>query len=64
MTDLNLDPITAVAKAIAGMAISPVKNQLERSEKVIQLRKTLKLPPDHPPADFTAVYGVAESSMN
>jgi len=59
MTELNLDPVTAVVKAIAGMAISPVKNQLERSEKVIQLRKTLKLPPDHPPADFTAVYQYA-----
>lgn len=59
MTDLNLDPITAVVKAIASMAISPVKNQLERNEKVIQLRKILNLPPDHPPADFTAVYQYA-----
>jgi hypothetical protein len=59
MTDLNLDPITAVVKAIASMAIAPVKNQLERNEKVIQLRKTLDLPPDHPPADFTAVYQYA-----
>jgi len=56
MTDLNLDPITAVVKAIASMAIAPVKNQLERNEKVIQLRQTLNLPPDHPPANFTAVY--------
>jgi hypothetical protein len=59
MTDLNLDPITAVVKAIASMAISPVKNQLERNKKVIQLRKTLNLLPDHPPADFTAVYQYA-----
>ena len=59
MTDLNLDPITAVVKAIASMAISPVKNQLERNERVIQLRKSLNLPPDHPPADFTAVYQYA-----
>jgi hypothetical protein len=59
MTDLNLDPITAVVKAISSMAISPIKNQLERNEKVIQLRKTLNLPPDHPPADFTAVYQYA-----
>jgi hypothetical protein len=59
MTDLNLDPITAVVKAIASMAISPIKNQLERSEKVIQLRKKFNLSPDHPPADFTAVYQYA-----
>jgi hypothetical protein len=59
MTDLNLDPIAAVVKAIASMAIPPVKNQLERNEKVIQLRKTLDRPPDHPPADFTAVYQYA-----
>jgi hypothetical protein len=59
MTDLNFDPITAVVKAIASMAIAPVKNQLERNEKIIQLRKMLDLPPDHPPADFTAVYQYA-----
>ncbi len=59
MTDLNLDPVTSVIKAVASMATSPIKNQLERNERVIQLRKKLDLPPDHPPADFTGVYQYA-----
>ncbi len=59
MTDLTLDPVTGVIKAIVSMATSPVKNQLERNERVIQLRKKLNLPPDHPPADFTGVYRYA-----
>ncbi|MCP2727638.1 DUF4384 domain-containing protein [Limnofasciculus baicalensis] len=59
MTDLTLDPVTGVIKAIASMATSPIKNQLERNERVIQLRNKLNLPPDHPPADFTGVYQYA-----
>ncbi|QIR41890.1 hypothetical protein HCG51_35020 (plasmid) [Tolypothrix sp. PCC 7910] len=59
MTDFNLDPITAVIKAIASLATSPIKYQLERNEIVIQLRKKLNLAHDHPPSDFTAVYRYA-----
>jgi hypothetical protein len=59
MTDLNLDPVTGAIKAIASMATSPIRNQLERDERVIQLRKKLNLDPDHPPADFTGVYRYA-----
>jgi ABC-type uncharacterized transport system YnjBCD ATPase subunit len=59
MTDLNLDPLTGAIKAIASMAVSPIKNQLQRNEKVIQLQKSLNLDPDHPPADFTGVYRYA-----
>lgn len=59
MTDLNFDPVIGVIKAIASMAASPIKNQLERDERVIQLRKKLDFDPDHPPADFTGVYKYA-----
>ncbi|MBD2606321.1 DUF4384 domain-containing protein [Scytonema hofmannii FACHB-248] len=59
MTDMNLDPVTGVIKAIASMATSPIKNQLERNERIIQLRKKLNLDPDHPPSDFTGVYQYA-----
>lgn len=59
MEDLNLDPITGVIKAIAGLATSPIKSKLERNERVIELRKKLKFDPDHPPADFTGVYRYA-----
>ncbi len=59
MTDLNLDPITGIIKTIASMVTSPIKNKLERDERVIQLRKKLNLDPDHPPADFTGVYQYA-----
>jgi hypothetical protein len=59
MTDLNLDPVTGVIKAIASMATSPIKNQIERNERVIQLQKKLNLDPEHPPADFTGVYRYA-----
>jgi len=41
---------------IVGFASPVVQNKLQRSELVIQLLKQLNLDPDHPPADFTAVY--------
>ncbi|NEP09221.1 MAG: DUF4384 domain-containing protein [Symploca sp. SIO2C1] len=59
VTDLNLDPVTGVIKAIARIAASPIKNQLERDKRVIQVLKKLKLNPEHPPADFTGVYRYA-----
>jgi Domain of unknown function (DUF4384) len=59
MADLNLDPVTGAIKVIISMATFPIKNQLERNERVIQLRKKLNLDPDHPPADFTGVYRYA-----
>jgi hypothetical protein len=48
-----------VIKAIASLAASPLKYKLERNQIVIELRKRLNLYPDHPPADFTAVYQYA-----
>jgi len=41
---------------IVGFASPVVQNKLQRSELVIKLLKQLNLDPDHPPADFTAVY--------
>ncbi len=41
---------------IVGFASPMVQNKLQRNEQVIKLLKHLKLDPDHPPADFTAVY--------
>ena len=41
---------------IVGLASPVVQNKLQRSELVIKLLKQLNLDPDHPPADFTAVY--------
>lgn len=59
MTDLNFDPVIGVIKAITSMAASPIKNQLERNERIIQIRKKLDFDPEHPPADFTGVYKYA-----
>jgi WD40 repeat protein len=41
---------------IVGFASPTVQTKLERNELVIKLLKQLNLDPDHPPADFTAVY--------
>ena len=41
---------------IVGFAGPVIQNKLQRSELVIKLLKQLNLNPDHPPADFTAVY--------
>ncbi len=41
---------------IVGFATPVVQDKLQRSELVIKLLKQLNLEPDHPPADFTAVY--------
>jgi predicted NACHT family NTPase len=41
---------------IVGFASPVVQNKLQRSEIVIKLLKQLNLDPDHPPADFAAVY--------
>jgi predicted NACHT family NTPase len=41
---------------IVGFGNPVVQNKLQRSERVIKLLKQLNLDPDHPPADFTAVY--------
>ncbi|BAU13940.1 WD-40 repeat protein [Leptolyngbya sp. NIES-3755] len=41
---------------IVGFASPLVQSKLQRSELVIKLLKQLNLDPDHPPADFTAVY--------
>jgi hypothetical protein len=41
---------------IVGVATPMVQEKLQRSELVIKLLKQFHLDPDHPPADFTAVY--------
>jgi predicted NACHT family NTPase len=41
---------------IVGFASPVVQHKLQRHELVIKLLKQLNLDPDHPPADFTAVY--------
>lgn len=44
---------------ILGFGTSIAKDKLQRHELVIKLLKQLKLDPEHPPADFTAVYQYA-----
>jgi predicted NACHT family NTPase len=44
---------------ILGFGTAIAKDRLQRSELVIKLLKNLGLDPDHPPADFTAVYQYA-----
>jgi hypothetical protein len=56
MENLTPDPITSVIKAIVSLAATPVKNQLERNERVIKILQSVELNPDHPPQDFTGVY--------
>ncbi|MDZ8083609.1 MAG: DUF4384 domain-containing protein [Nostoc sp. DcaGUA01] len=56
---MSFDPITSTIKAIASAGTPAVKNSLERTTFVIQLKKRLGLDPDHPPADFTGVYQYA-----
>ncbi|MEB9370664.1 pentapeptide repeat-containing protein [Bacillus cereus] len=46
---------TAVA-TILRFSAEPIKNKLARKECVIKILKKLKLDPNHPPADFDAVY--------
>lgn len=41
---------------IVGFASPIAQDKLQRNELVIKLLKKLNLDPDHPPADFTAVY--------
>ncbi|MGQ4649237.1 NACHT domain-containing protein [Lyngbya aestuarii] len=45
--------------AILGFGTAIAKDKLQRNEIVIKLLKKLNLDPDHPPADFTAVYQYA-----
>lgn len=45
--------------AILGFGTAIAKDKLRRNEIVIKLLKKLKIDPDHPPADFTAVYQYA-----
>lgn len=70
MIEMSIAPIAAAIKIIANASVSPVKNQLERNEKVIQILKKLNLNPEHPPREFTAVYryalvkyGIGKSSL-
>jgi predicted NACHT family NTPase len=56
---LNLDPLIQAISAIASPATPLLKNKLERSELVIKVLKKFHLDPEHPPADFTAVYQYA-----
>lgn len=56
MESLTPDPIASVIKAIASQAATPVKNQLERNERVIKMLQWAGLTPDHPPKYFTGVY--------
>jgi predicted NACHT family NTPase len=48
--------LTKLIDLIVGFAGPALQNKLQRSELVIKLLKQLNLDPDHPPADFTAVY--------
>jgi predicted NACHT family NTPase len=44
---------------LVGFGTAIGKDKLQRHELVIKLLKQLKLDPEHPPADFTAVYQYA-----
>lgn len=59
VTPLNLEPLISAITSIASPIVPLVKNKLERHELVIKLLKKFNLDPEHPPADFTAVYQYA-----
>ncbi len=48
-----------LVNTLLGFGTAIAKDRLQRSELVITLLKSLGLDPDHPPADFTAVYQYA-----
>jgi predicted NACHT family NTPase len=51
--------LSGLINTILGFGTAIAKDRLQRSELVIKLLKSLGLDPDHPPADFTAVYQYA-----
>jgi predicted NACHT family NTPase len=51
--------LESIINAITGFASPIIKDKLERSEIVIQLLKQFNLAPEHPPADFSAIYAYA-----
>jgi hypothetical protein len=53
-------PLDLLIQALQMLTGSPfIKDKLQRSELVIKLVKQFGLDPDHPPADFEAVYQYA-----
>ncbi len=54
---LDLDLLIAAINKTAGFAVPWLKGKAERNEAVIKLLKQFKLDPEHPPADFSGVYG-------
>jgi predicted NACHT family NTPase len=48
--------LAKLIEMIVGVASPIAKDKLRRNEWVIKLLRELNLDPDHPPADFTAVY--------
>ncbi|WP_017316505.1 WD40 domain-containing protein [Mastigocladopsis repens] len=56
MIPINFD---ALISAITGIANPIIKEKLQRNETVIKLLKQFNLDPEHPPADFSAVYAYA-----
>jgi predicted NACHT family NTPase len=51
--------LSGLISTILGFGTSTAKDKLQRHELVIKLLKKMNLDPDHPPADFTAVYQYA-----
>jgi predicted NACHT family NTPase len=56
MTSAEVAPLLKIVTTLAGLAATPLKGKLERSERVINLLKQFGFQPDHPPADFSGVY--------
>ncbi|KKJ00645.1 hypothetical protein [Prochlorothrix hollandica] len=48
--------LAGLIEAITGFAQGQIQEKAQRSEVVIKLLKDFGLDPEHPPADFTAVY--------
>ena len=54
--------LESIINAISGIASPIIKDQLQRSEIVIKLLQQFNLAPEHPPADFSGVYGAIRSA--
>lgn len=56
MTSAEFAPLMKIVTTLSGLAATPLKNRIERSQAIIKLLKEFNFQPDHPPADFSGVY--------
>jgi hypothetical protein len=56
MVNLPLEFLAPVIKVIVGFSAQPIKNQLDRNERVQAALQKLGLKPEHPENRFSVVY--------